>query len=61
MDTTHPSSGRIHLAWLGLLWSSDWCGGVVVADVAVYEPAEMRLVQDEAMIQALAADRADDR
>jgi hypothetical protein len=57
-----PKLGRMHLAWLGtvvverLVWPSD----VVVADVAVQEPAEMSLVQDEAMIQALTADRADD-
>jgi hypothetical protein len=54
-----PKLGRIHLAWLGTVVFERlvWPRGVVVADVAVQEPAEMRLVQEEAMVQALAEDQ----
>ena len=51
-----PELGRMHLAWLGTVVVERlvWPRGVVGADVAVEEPAEMSLVQDEDMIHALA-------
>src|SRR6516164_4722308 len=52
----------LHDSWLGTVVVERLVGprGVVVAAVAAEEPAEMGLVQDEEMIQALPADRADE-
>src|SRR5215475_3033971 len=48
-------------SWLGTVVVERlvWPRGLVVTEVAAEEPAEMSLVQDEAMIQALTADRSD--
>jgi hypothetical protein len=37
-----------------------WARGVVVGEVGTQEPAEMRLVQNEEVVEALAANGADD-
>ena len=51
----------LHDSWLGTVVVERSVGprGVVVAAVAAEEPAEMGLVEDEEMIQALPADGAD--
>ena len=51
----------LHDSWLGTVVVERLVGprGVVVAAVAAEEPAEMGLVPDEEMIQALPADGAD--
>ena len=54
-----PERGRLHLAWLGTVVVERlvWSRGVVVGAVGAQESAEMGLVQDEDMIQALAKDQ----
>ena len=58
-----PATWRgFHDSWLGTVVVERlvWPRGVVIAEVAAEEPAEMRLVPDEEMIEALAAKGADD-
>ena len=62
-DGDDPATWRgVDVSWLGTVVVERlvWPRGVVVGDVGAQEPAEMGLVQDEEMIQALAADGADD-
>ena len=55
-----PDGGSMSRGW-GLLCSRAWWGRTVfvVGHVGAQKPVEMSLVQDEEMVEALAADGAD--
>src|SRR4029077_12761459 len=57
-----PELGRMHLAWLGTVVVERlvWPRGVVVGEIRAQEAAEMGVVQHDDVIEALAADGADD-
>jgi hypothetical protein len=57
-----PELGRMHLAWLGTVVVERlvWPCGVVVGEIRAQDAAEMGLAQNDDVIEALAADGADD-
>ncbi len=58
-----PERWRLHLPWPGAVVVKRLMGPhrVVVGEVGAQEPAEMSLVQDEEVVEALAANRAESR